>query len=134
MNGNYVYTLYTQAENPAGCAAVQALDNGQHLTEVFDYRVTDGDGDQSTASLTITINGTNDAPVAQADTNWAKEDGVSATGNVLLTLAHNGAPSGSFTDLADTDADLETLTVTNIQDVDSGRWRLPQGRRRRTGR
>ncbi|MGE0809319.1 MAG: beta strand repeat-containing protein [Immundisolibacter sp.] len=41
-------------------AAVQALDAGQSLTETFGYTLTDGDGDPSSATLTVTINGAND--------------------------------------------------------------------------
>ena len=43
-----------------------------------------------------------------------------ATGNVLSTLDHPGDPSPvlSFSDQADTDVDIETLTVTA-----AGRWR-----------
>ncbi len=57
---------------------------------------------------------TNDAPVALADSNWTTEDaGAAISGNVLATLAHNGAPdAGLRGDVADTDVDLEPLTVT----------------------
>ena len=52
--GNYSYSLNNS--DPA----VQHLSNGQTLTETFNYMITDGDGDTSPASLTITINGTDD--------------------------------------------------------------------------
>ena len=62
---------------------------------------------------------TNSAPVAAADTNWAREDLFDAAGNVLQTLAHGGAPAGLFGDAADTDPDPgTTLTVTNVSDTD----------------
>ena len=97
---------------------VQALAEGQTLVDnAFTYTVTDGTT-TTTAPLTITVFGTNDGPSANADTNWAKEVTSGAIGNVLQTLAHNGAPSGSFSDNADTDVDNgRTLTVTNIQDA-----------------
>ncbi|RBP46029.1 VCBS repeat-containing protein [Roseimicrobium gellanilyticum] len=98
-------------------ASVQALDDGETLTDVFTYTATDGTANSASANLTITIFGTNDAPVANADTNWAQEDGADASGNVLQTLAHNGAPSGSFSDIADTDIDIETLTVSSVNGV-----------------
>ena len=111
-NGSYSYVV--DNSNPT----VQALAEGQTLVDnAFTYTVTDGTT-TTTAPLTITVFGTNDAPVASADTNWAKEDTSGAIGNVLQTLAHNGAPSGSFSDNADTDVDNgTTLTVTNIQDA-----------------
>ena len=110
-NGTYSYIL-----NDAN-AAVQGLDDLETLTDVFTYTASDGTA-SATATLTVTIFGTNDAPVANADTNWAKEDAADASGNVLITLAHAGAPAGTFSDIADTDIDVETLTVTNVQDGD----------------
>ncbi len=53
-NGSYSYTL-----NNAN-AAVQGLDGNDTLTEVFNYTITDGDGDQSPTTLTVTINGSDD--------------------------------------------------------------------------
>ncbi len=92
-NGAYSFTLNN------GNAAVQALGVGQTLTQSFNYTISDGHGGTSTSTLTITITGTNDGPVANADTNTIAEDAVAAvTGNVLTN---------------DTDADTgDTLTVT----------------------
>jgi VCBS repeat-containing protein len=107
-NGTYVYTL------DSAKAAIQALDTGDApLTDAFKYTVSDGTA-TSAATLTISIFGSNDAPVAKADTNWAQEDTINASGNVLQTLAHGGAPSGSFGDVADTDVDVEPLTVVGF--------------------
>ncbi|QIF02301.1 VCBS domain-containing protein [Roseimicrobium sp. ORNL1] len=110
-NGAYSYIL-----NDAH-ASVQALDDGETITDVFTYTASDGTANSASATLTITIFGTNDAPVANADTNWAQEDGADASGNVLQTLAHNGAPSGAFSDIADTDVDVEPLTVSSVNGV-----------------
>ncbi len=108
-NGSYSYALNS------GLASVQALDVGEKLTETYTYTVTDGTTPK-TATLTITIFGQNDAPVANADTNWVVEDAASAiTGNVLESHAHNGAPDAvARGDVADTDVDVETLTVTGF--------------------
>jgi VCBS repeat-containing protein len=69
-------------------AAVQHLAAGDFLSEVFSYQVTDGaltDPGNAIASLTITITGINDAPVAVEDLGSVQEDGVLvATGNVLV--------------------------------------------------
>ncbi|AEH90425.1 beta strand repeat-containing protein [Mesorhizobium opportunistum] len=93
---------------------------GTTYTDTFDVVSADG----THTSVTINIDGTNDnsAPVAVADTNWAKEDtNTSATGNVLQTLAHNGAPSGTFSDHADTDPDGDTLAVSALSGgIDNG--------------
>ncbi len=56
-SGNYTYTL--DNSNPA----VLALSGGETLTESFMYTVTDGEGGFASATLTITVNGENDAPV-----------------------------------------------------------------------
>ncbi|MBB4642143.1 DUF5801 repeats-in-toxin domain-containing protein [Rhizorhapis suberifaciens] len=53
-DGSYVYTL--NAEN----GVVQGLDSTESLTEQFSYTITDGDGDMSSATLTITIAGSDD--------------------------------------------------------------------------
>ena len=109
-DGSYTYTL----NNANG--DVNALGVGEHLTENFRYTLHDGDGDESSAVLSITINGTNDAPVAVADTNWTVEGGGSIVGNVLQSLSHPGDPSPAlvFADVADTDVDGDTLNVTQV--------------------
>jgi VCBS repeat-containing protein len=74
-------------------------------TDVFSYQVCDVDGDCSTATVTITINPTNDVPVAVNDTNSTNEDTpVSGTvvgndtpspdgGNVWTLVGVNGGAS-----------------------------------------
>lgn len=104
-DGSYSYNLDT--------SLVQGLDDGEFRTDTFTYTIIDSDGDTSTATLTITINGANDAPVANADTNWTIEDAAAPiTGNVLENFSHPNAPSGTFADVADTDVDVEPLTVS----------------------
>src|SRR5690606_1216458 len=56
-NGGYTYTL----DNTN--AAVQALAVGETLTDSVQYTLSDGEGGTDTATLTITIHGTNDGPV-----------------------------------------------------------------------
>ncbi|WP_348943970.1 retention module-containing protein [Chitinibacter sp. FCG-7] len=116
-DGSYTYTL--NANN----TAVNALDDGDTLTDTFSYTVSDGDLTDS-ANLVITVFGTNDAPVANGttesvnDTNWVKDvtsgSDPTTTGNVLLNIDHTaGAPSGTFSDKADTDVDNDTLIVSS---------------------
>ncbi|MDB9526378.1 Ig-like domain-containing protein, partial [Oscillatoria sp. CS-180] len=59
-DGTYTYTVDGKS------TAVQALDEGETLTEVFTYTMDDGEGGTDTATLTVTVNGSNDAPVAGA--------------------------------------------------------------------
>jgi len=65
-DGSYNYEV--DANNPT----VKALGQGDSVQDnPFTYTVTDGTTTAQT-TLTITVFGTNDAPVASADTNWAK--------------------------------------------------------------
>ena len=59
--GVWTYTLDNNA------ATTQGLAQGQHVTDVFTYTMHDAHGATSSATLTIDITGTNDAPVAVAD-------------------------------------------------------------------
>ena len=70
--GVWTYTLNNAAAN------VQSLPAGASVTDSF--TVTSADG--TTRTVVITVNGTNDAPVAVADVQTVNEDN-SATGNVL---------------------------------------------------
>lgn len=54
--------------------AFNSLGAGETATQTFTYKVTDADGDTSTACVTIKITGTNDAPVAAVDSVTAVED------------------------------------------------------------
>jgi VCBS repeat-containing protein len=84
---------YTYAPN----AAAQGLDAGETAQDVFTYSASDGTASDS-ATLTVTVNGLNDAPVANDDTRSTNEDSAGVSGNVLAN---------------DTDVDGETLTVAN---------------------
>jgi VCBS repeat-containing protein len=74
MNANGTYT-YTPAANYNG-------------SDVFTYKLCDADGDCSTATVTITINPVDDAPVAVNDVNTTNEDSP-VSGNA----ASNDTPS-----------------------------------------
>ena len=99
-DGSYSYTL----DNAD--ADTNALAQGASVTDVFSYTVTDEHGATSTANLTITITGTNDAPVAVDDVGSGNEDTV-ITGTVatndsdvdagaVLSYAVIGASGGIY--------------------------------------
>ncbi len=102
-DGSYSYRLDNSM------AAVQALRPGNTLIDSFNYSDTDTSGATDIAVLNITIQGTNDAPVANDDNAIAVEAGgldnnlagVDPSGNVLAN---------------DTDVDQfgETLTVVAV--------------------
>lgn len=70
LNANGSYSYVADNNN----VIVNALTAGQSLTDFFTYTVADGQGGTSQATLTITVNGGNDAPVAVDDAVTATED------------------------------------------------------------
>ncbi|PJM68426.1 hypothetical protein CV751_19575 [Achromobacter ruhlandii] len=76
-NGNWTFKLDNDAK------AVQQLGAKEHLTETFTVTTADG----TTGKVTITINGTNDAPtISGAATGAVKEDGTTtASGQLTQT-------------------------------------------------
>jgi VCBS repeat-containing protein len=105
-DGSYTYTVDNSN------AAVQALRlSSQALDDIFTYEVVDAGGLTSLATITITIQGSNDNPVANVDNADAVEaggisnatNGANGTGNVL----------SNDTDV-DSNANGETKTVTGV--------------------
>ncbi len=62
-------------------SATQSLAQGQQATETFTVTISDGNGGTISQNITITVTGTNDGPIAVADTNAGLEDS-SITGTV----------------------------------------------------
>ncbi len=102
-DGSYTYTV----DNTN--ATVQALrTNGQTLTDVFTYTVSDTAGAQSTTQVSITIRGANDAPTTGLDTADAIEAGGLA--NSLAGVNPTGSVLGN-----DGDVDAgDTLAVSGV--------------------
>ncbi|MBK8458531.1 MAG: tandem-95 repeat protein [Phyllobacteriaceae bacterium] len=75
LNGDGSYSF------DASNAAYQHLAQGATQVVTANYTVTDEHGASSTSTLTITLTGTNDAPVAVADTKSGSED-ATITGTV----------------------------------------------------
>ena len=88
------------------------MPEGSTLTDTFKYSTVDGEGDATGSTLTITIEGTNDGPVATDNSNYVMEDGeLIAEGNVITDDDGQGV---------DSDPDGDTLNVTNVVGVTSG--------------
>ncbi|MGV2099755.1 VCBS domain-containing protein [Rhizobium sp. 21-4511-3d] len=96
-DGKWTYTLDNADKD------TQALTVGEKVDDVFTYTMQDKYGASSTTTLTITITGTNDAPVVVADTNSVEAAGVSP---------------GNWPDLGDAFAGGNVLS--NDFDVDKG--------------
>ncbi|MGE0118721.1 MAG: tandem-95 repeat protein [Dongiaceae bacterium] len=80
----------------------------------FTYTVSDGNGGSSTATVNVTVNPVNDAPVANTDAVSTNED--TALTIPVATLLGN-----------DTDVDGDTLTITSVQDAVNGTVQLVGG-------
>ena len=94
-DGSYTYTLNN------GLAAVQALAVGEHLTDTFSYTADDGRGGKATTTLTITINGTNDAPqilIGSGDTIQLTTG--SSTPTFRLAIPVSGVAAGDLVRLS----------------------------------
>ncbi|MGS1006143.1 retention module-containing protein [Achromobacter anxifer] len=91
LNADGSYTF-----NPG--TAFQHLGIGEKAYSSITYSVSDGEGGTATATLTIEIVGTNDAPVLQAQVHQVSEDHA-ASGNVLIGAV---------------DVDNDTLTITTF--------------------
>jgi VCBS repeat-containing protein len=102
LNANGSYTLDTAV------AAYQHLAAGDTMDVVVHYTVTDEHGAHSDASLTITVTGDNDAPVAVADTNSGNEDTL-ITGSVA---ANDSDADESATLTYELDAPVAGLTLS----------------------
>ena len=92
---------YTYAANSAN-----ELDDGDIGTDIFTYTVSDGSL-TDTATLTITVEGINDAPVAQDDYGFINE-------NSTLTVS-NG--DNATTDTTTTNQTSKTLTTALQQEI-----------------
>ncbi len=87
--------------NPNNSTTLNALRAGVSLVDTFTYVVTDGAG-TSTGTVTITVNGQNDAPIAMVDIGAIVEDATPAT--VVGNLRSN-----------DSDPDTgATLTISSV--------------------
>ncbi|HVZ42274.1 MAG TPA: VCBS domain-containing protein [Ramlibacter sp.] len=124
-DGSYTYTVNN--------ANVDALNGSETLVDTFTYQVTDGQGGYATATLTVTIQGANDAPTITSGTQTGSvtEDGsLTASGQVTgsdvdhgAVLTYGGGSTGTYGSLsvnATTGAWSYTLDNANHQDLAQG--------------
>ena len=76
-SGNYTYKLNN------GLPAVQGLGVGDKLTDSFTFVVSDGHGGTTANILTLTINGTNDAPSVGASTGIMLKTDATLSGHLV---------------------------------------------------
>ncbi len=76
--------------DPTGSARIQALAGGATAVDTITYRVTDGRGGVSTGTVTVTLTGRDDAPVAVGDVAATSEDAPV----LIRVLANDTDPDG----------------------------------------
>ncbi|MBU3653390.1 MAG: hypothetical protein FGM44_09950, partial [Limnohabitans sp.] len=109
--GNWSYAVNNANPN------VNALLIGS-IQEQFSYALSDGKGGTSTATLTVQINGSNDAPVATNDYNIAKEHtsvsdtGYNASGNVLINDSDVDSGDGKSISGSSVGGSIVSSTIT----------------------
>ena len=96
-DGSYKYVV---ADN----STLNALDAGDIVTDTFNYTVSDGQGETDIATITITITGINDAPVADNETGSV---------NISQTLTVTDGSS----DLLDGDTDSDGSASLRISSI-----------------
>jgi VCBS repeat-containing protein len=105
-NGVWTYTLDNGTNGTV--SKVQSLAEGEIQTEIFTVTVSDGKGGTATQDVTITITGTNDAPVVKgAVSNSADEDG-------------KPVPLDALAGASDVDNDTELQVINVPQTLPAG--------------
>ncbi|MGY4496074.1 VCBS repeat-containing protein, partial [Bradyrhizobium sp. GM24.11] len=97
-DGSYSYTLNNAQAN------VQALAAGQQVTDVFSYTNSDNHGGSSSANLTITVTGTNDAATITASATEDTSVTEAGAGNATTAATPGDATAGGTLTVHDVDA------------------------------
>src|SRR5262249_31075090 len=111
----------------------QSLAEGASVTDSFSYQASDGSAASTVATLTVTILGVNDAPVASDDSASLSEDTASVSGNVLtndtdvdagatLSVVAPGTFTGTYgtLELAADGSYTYTLNTAGVQSLAEG--------------
>uniref|UniRef100_UPI000A1F79DD beta strand repeat-containing protein n=1 Tax=Pseudomonas sp. B28(2017) TaxID=1981730 RepID=UPI000A1F79DD len=127
-SGQWTYTLANGTDGVA--SAVQSLKAGESHDEVFTVQVSDGLGGVDTQLVTITVSGSNDAPVlsfatgnaagaVQEDTTLSVSGQFSSTDidhDATATWSINGSPTGTYGSIAVDNSGQWTYTLANGTD------------------
>ncbi|WP_198361458.1 VCBS domain-containing protein [Halomonas sp. N3-2A] len=110
-DGSYTYTL----DNAN--LTVQGLTDGETLDEVFSYTLTDGDSDADDATLTITVNGSDDGVTVDVPND---NDATAPDGNINdQVVFESGLADGSAPNTDDTrvESSLTLTALDGLQDT-----------------
>ncbi|MCB9445581.1 MAG: tandem-95 repeat protein [Ardenticatenaceae bacterium] len=125
-DGSYSY-------NPQNAPALQALAGGGSIQDTFNYTITDGHGGNDGAIVTVTVSGSNDAPVLDNSGSMVlaniNEDETNSSGTAVGAIIAS-AGGNRITD-ADTGAveGIAVMGATNINgswqySLDGSNWNL----------
>ncbi|MBP5078697.1 hypothetical protein HUS84_33120, partial [Pseudomonas chlororaphis] len=126
--GQWTYTLANGTDGVA--SAVQSLKAGESHDEVFSVQVSDGLGGVDTQQVTVTVTGSNDAPVlsfttgndlgaVQEDTTLSVSGQFSSTDidhTATASWSINGSPTGTYGSIAVDGNGQWTYTLANGSD------------------
>ncbi|MFJ7813365.1 VCBS domain-containing protein, partial [Pseudomonas asiatica] len=127
-SGQWTYTLANGSDGVA--SAVQSLKAGESHNEVFSVQVSDGLGGVDSQLVTVTVTGSNDAPVlsfaagndagaVQEDTTLSVSGQFSSTDidhDATATWSINGSPTGTHGSIAVDNSGQWTYTLANGSD------------------
>jgi len=106
----------TLTYDPTGLPTLIKLAPGEMATDTFTYTVTDGNGEQQTATVTVFIRGENDAPIAvdddRTDPPLLQTDTADFTFEELIT--RGDYPDDTSTDWDPDVADNALLTIDSV--------------------
>ncbi len=119
-------------------SAIDYLAVGESLVQKYDVKVDDGNGGSIIQTITVTINGTNDAPTISAHTDGAvtEDGGVQGSGHEAGTESTNGTITFADVDLSDSHTVsatpqavgyVGTFTPSIASGSDFNRWRQRHG-------
>ena len=104
-SGNYTYTLNN------ALPVVQGLGVGESLTDTFTFTASDGHGGTASSTLTVTINGSNDAPVLAATVVGVDKDTTVTSGTLPMPTDADVHDTVSFTPLTNAPGSYGTFSV-----------------------
>ncbi|WP_309109268.1 retention module-containing protein [Achromobacter xylosoxidans] len=108
-NGNWKYELDNTSDK------VQALKDGQKVTDTITVTVDDGHGGKATETITVTITGTNDAAVITPSKDGDDEGNVKEDGNLV---------TGGKLDVTDKDAGEATFNPQTDAKGEHGKFSI----------
>ena len=116
LTGDYG-TLVIGADGSYTFTPNDVLGASETGTDVFTYTA-----DGATATLTITVTGINDDPVAVDDTGYIKEGGTLTVAN--SAAANSGTSTGNHTgDMTDNDTDDDASSTATITSITAAQWK-----------